>query len=42
MIVADVEKELHMLTTLFKVTLGVGSVGVVLVAGAILRLAHWI
>ena len=36
--VVDVEKELHMLTTLFMVALSLGSVGVVLMAGTILRL----
>jgi hypothetical protein len=40
--VFNVEKELHTLTTLFKVTLGVGSVGVVLVVGIILRLTQYI
>ena len=39
---ASFEKELHMLTTLFKVVLGVGVVGVVLVIGVILRLTSYI
>jgi hypothetical protein len=38
----EVEKELHMLTTLFKAVLGVGVVGVVLVVGVILRLTQYI
>jgi hypothetical protein len=42
MSVFNVKKELHTLTTLFKVTLGVGSVGVVLVVGIILRLTQYI
>ena len=38
----SVEKELHTLSTIFKVVLGVGVLGVLLVVGVILRLSRYI